>query len=109
MAYTKRIPTIKLNLNVKEYNTLIGALTKNIEDIESEENNLSINTKEKLLKYSIPRQEQDGIEIDLRLYINEAVDIISELIRCISSNTKEIDYYQVLLKVRENMLEKDNK
>ena len=70
MAYTKRIPPIKLILNVKEYNTLIGALTKNIEDIESEENNLSINTKEKLLKYSIPRQEQDGIEIDLSVNVN---------------------------------------
>ena len=108
MAYTKRIPPIKLILNVKEYNTLIGVLTKNIENSENKENDLAVNTKEKLLKYSIPRQEQDGTEIDLRLYINEAADLISELIKYASNKTKEIDYYQVLSKVRENMLEKDN-
>ena len=102
MAYVKRIPPIKLVLTVKEYNILIGILTKNIES-----DNLATITKEKLLKYSIPREENDKIEIDLRLYINEAADIISELLKYESNKTKEIDYYQVLLKVRETVL--DNK
>ncbi len=108
MAYVKRIPPIKLVLTVKEYNILIGILTKNIEEnnlVESD--NLATITKEKLLKYSIPREENDKIEIDLRLYINEAADIISELLKYESNKTKEIDYYQVLLKVRETVL--DNK
>ena len=108
MAYVKRIPPIKLVLTVKEYNILIGILTKNIEEnnlVESD--NLATITKEKLLKYRIPREENDKIEIDLRLYINEAADIISELLKYESNKTKEIDYYQVLLKVRETVL--DNK
>ncbi len=106
MAYVKRIPPIKLILTVKEYNVLIGILTKNIEGNSSEESdNLATITKEKLLKYSIPREENDKIEIDLRLYINEAADIISELLKYESNKTKEIDYYQVLLKVRETMLD----
>lgn len=108
MAYVKRIPPIKLVLTVKEYNILIGILTKNIEEnnlVESD--NLATITKEKLLKCSIPREENDKIEIDLRLYINEAADIISELLKYESNKTKEIDYYQVLLKVRETVL--DNK
>ena len=108
MAYVKRIPPIKLVLTVKEYNILIGILTKNIEEnnlVESD--NLATITKEKLLKYSIPREENDKIEIDLRLYMNEAADIISELLKYESNKTKEIDYYQVLLKVRETVL--DNK
>ena len=108
MAYVKRIPPIKLVLTVKEYNILIGILTKNIEKnnlVESD--NLATITKEKLLKYSIPREENDKIEIDLRLYINEAADIIPELLKYESNKTKEIDYYQVLLKVRETVL--DNK
>lgn len=105
MAYVKRIPPIKLILTISEYNTLIGALTKNFEDVDDENiKELSKMTKEKLLKYSIPHDSQENItEIDVRLYLNEAADIISQLLLNISKVTKEVNYYQVLLKVRENM------
>lgn len=109
MAYSKRIPPIKLVLTVKEYNTLIGVLTSNISaQNEFVENDVAILTKEKLLKYSIPRDEEGKVEIDLRLYINEVVDIISELLKYVSSKSKEIDYYQVLLKVRESLTSINN-
>lgn len=109
MAYSKRIPPIKLVLTVKEYNTLIGVLTSNISaQNEFAENDVAILTKEKLLKYSIPRDEEGKVEIDLRLYINEVVDIISELLKYVSSKSKEIDYYQVLLKVRESLTSINN-
>lgn len=108
MAYTKRIPPIKLVLTVNEYNILIGVLSNNIEMIEIDElKELAIITKEKLLKYSIPREEENKVEIDLRLYINESADIITQLILYISKRMREIDYYQVLLKVRENMMTKE--
>ena len=80
----------------------------NIEMIEIDElKELAIITKEKLLKYSIPREEENKVEIDLRLYINESADIITQLILYISKRMREIDYYQVLLKVRENMMTKE--
>lgn len=108
MAYSKRIPPIKLILSIKEYNNLIGILTNNI---DSEENESIIElakiTKEKLLKHSVPKQYDDKTEIELRLYINEASDIISQLLLYLKDRMKEIDYYQVLLKVREN-IEKSN-
>lgn len=105
MAYSKRIPPIKLVLTVKEYNILIGILTKNLDgQVEQSTKELAKLTKEKLLKYSLPRQnEDDGIEIDIRLYINEAVDIISQLLSYLNNKISEINYYQVLLKVRENI------
>lgn len=104
MAYSKRIPPIKLMLTIKEYNNLIGILTNNIEELqENELKELAALTKDKLLRYSIPKEiENDKVEIETRLYINEAADIISELLSYLNSRIKEIDYYQVLLKVRDN-------
>ncbi len=103
MAYSKRIPPIKLMLNKKEYNNLIGVLTKNIEEqIDETERDLAKLTKEKLLKYSVPRSINDNIEIDIRLYINEAIDIISQFLLYTGNTIEEIDYFQVLEKVREN-------
>ena len=105
MAYSKRVPPIKLVLTVKEYNILVGILTKNFDDlVDKASKELAKLTKEKLLKYSLPRQnENEDIEIDIRLYINEAVDIISQLLDYLSNKINEVNYYQVLLKVRENI------
>lgn len=105
MAYVKRIPPIKLILTISEYNTLIGVLTKNFDEVSDDDvKELAKMTKEKLLKYSIPHDSQENkVEIDVRLYLNEAADIISQLLLNISKSTKEVNYYQVLLKVRENM------
>ncbi len=111
MAYVKRVPPIKLILTKNEYNTLIGVLTKNIdEDTNDNIKELATLTKEKLLKYSIPHEQEENLtEIDIRLYLNEAADIISQLLSNISKTLKEVDYYQVLLKARENMETKENK
>ncbi len=103
MAYSKRIPPIKLVLTIKEYNNLIGVLTENINNQEDKDiRELAELTKEKLLKYSIPRKKDENtIEIDVRLYVNESADIISQLLYNIGKKITEVNYYQVLLKVRD--------
>ncbi len=105
MAYSKRVPPIKLVLTMKEYNILVGILTINIDNmVDQSIKEIAKLTKEKLLKYSLPRKaEDDNIEIDIRLYINEAADIISQLLSYLNNKVNEINYYQVLLKVRENI------
>lgn len=102
MAYSKRVPQIKLVLNREEYNNLIEILTKNLEANDEDTKSIASMTKDKLLKYSLPREEDDKIEIDIRLYINEIVDIIAQLLSYVNGKVNKIDYYQVLLKVREN-------
>lgn len=110
MAYSKKIPPIKLVLTIQEYNNLIGVLTNNINELEDlEVKELACMTKEKLLKYSIPRRKEDNnMEIDMRLYINEAADIISQLLSYLNSRVDEVDYFQVLLKVRESIEKNEN-
>lgn len=108
MAYSQKIPPIKMVLKISEYNDLIEVLSKNIEELEDlEEKKLANLTKEKLLKYSVPRQRDNDVNIDVRLYINEAADIISQLLLYLNSRLEKIDYYQVLLKVRENIEKRD--
>lgn len=104
MAYVKRVPPIKLILTKKEYNTLIGILTKNIdENDDATARELASNTKEKLLKYSIPHElNENDVEIDIRLYLNEAADIITELLLYNIKRINEINYYEVLKKIRES-------
>lgn len=106
MAYVKRVPPIKLILTKKEYNTLIGILTKNVdENNDATARELSINTKEKLLKYSVPHElNKNDVEIDVRLYLNEAADIITELLLYNVKRINEINYYEVLIKVRESFV-----
>lgn len=105
MTYLKRIPTFRLVLTRQEYNTLIGIFTKNADE-QNDDNIIEIATmtKEKFLKYGVPNQSNEGnIEIELKLFPNEVVDIISQLLIYSMKRMNEIDYYQVLLKVRENM------
>lgn len=111
MAYVKRVPPIKLVLTIKEFNILVGALTKNIDEIDNETiKEFALLTKEKLLKYSISHElDEDNIEIDTRLYLNEAADIISQLLIYIGKRSNEINYYQVLLKVQESFKNQDYK
>ena len=82
MAYAKRAPQIKMVLTVDEYNALVGILAKNNDELEnSEEKESALIIKEKLLKFSISNIEQDNnIEIDVRLSINETMDIINQLL-----------------------------
>lgn len=106
MAYSKRIPPIKLVLSSKEFNNLVGVLTENLKEENDDEIKEFANlTKEKLLKYSVPREVDNNIEVDLRLYANEVADIISQLLAYLNKRIVEIDYYQVLLKVRESNVE----
>lgn len=102
MAYAKRVAPIKLVLSKKEYNLLVGILTENIENDDLEIKSIAVMTKEKLLKFGIPKfLTENEVEIEIKLYINEAIDIITQLLMYCSKKTKEIDFFQALIKVRE--------
>ena len=86
MAYSKRIPPIKIKLNVDEYNKLLEIL------------------EDKLLRYSVPITEEDGTTIvDMRFYNNEIVDLFMILFYEIGNIPINTNYYEVLLSVREKI------
>ena len=103
MAYSKRVPIIKSVLTKEEYNNLIEVLTQNIESENIELQDIAKITKEKFLKYGIPQENDKGeIEINLKLYVNEIIDIVNQLLSYINDKVSKNNYYQVLLKLKDS-------
>lgn len=107
MAYSKRIPPIKIKLNINEFNKLNEIL----ENLKNSDNELyskkSSKLKEKLLRYSVPIiNENEEIKVDIRLYNNEIVDLFYILFYGIEDMISvETNYFDVLLQVREKIKE----
>ena len=107
MAYSKRIPPIKIKLNINEFNKLNEIL----ENIINSDNELyskkSSKLKEKLLRYSVPIiNENEEIKVDIRLYNNEIVDLFYILFYGIEDMISvETNYFNVLMQVREKIKE----
>lgn len=107
MAYSKRIPPIKIKLNVDEFNKLVEVLN-NMIDYENERiAQKSSKMKDKLLRYSVPITEEDGTEmVDMRFYNNEITDLFYILFYGIEDMISiETNYFDVLVRVREKIKE----
>ena len=107
MAYSKRIPPIKIKLKVDEFNKLVEVLN-NMNDYENERiAQKSSKMKDKLLRYSVPITEEDGTEmVDMRFYNNEITDLFYILFYGIEDMISiETNYFDVLVRVREKIKE----
>ena len=107
MAYSKRIPPIKIKLKVDEFNKLVEVLN-NMIDYENERiAQKSSKMKDKLLRYSVPITEEDGTEmVDMRFYNNEITDLFYVLFYGIEDMISiETNYFDVLVRVREKIKE----
>ena len=107
MAYSKRIPPIKIKLNINEFNKL-NEILENIINFDNElYSKKSSKLKEKLLRYSVPiKNENEEIKVDIRLYNNEIVDLFYILFYGIEDMISvETNYFDVLLQVREKIKE----
>ncbi len=107
MAYSKRIPPIKVKLNVNEFNKLVEILNNMIDFEDEKISQKSSKIKDKLLRYSVPIKEDDGIEmVDMRFYNNEITDLFYILFYGGEDIiTIETNYYDVLIRVREKLKE----
>ncbi len=105
MAYQSRKPSSKLILDKELFNQLISILDKNIQVGVNEESFsiLAERLKNKLLTYSVPRTDEEGTcYVDIRFFPNEASDMIWQLLAQVEKDTEVEDYYDILIKNREN-------
>ncbi len=102
MPYKRRIPPIKIELNQNSYNKLVECVNSKKKN-DSIDKNLEI-IKNKLLRYSIPYNDIKNVEI--RLYLSEAKELIEILINSLGNIEPQVNYYETLLKVREKIKEK---
>lgn len=105
MAYSKRIPPIKVKLNVDDFNKLIETLENMIDCDNEYYSNKSSKIKDKLLRYSVPiNDENEETMVDIRFYNNEIVDLFYILFYGIKDIIPvRTNYFEVLLKVREKI------
>ena len=107
MAYSKRIPPIKIKLKVDEFNKLVEVLNNMIDYENKRIAQKSSKMKDKLLRYSVPITEEDGTEmVDMRFYNNEITDLFYILFYGIEDMISiETNYFDVLVRVREKIKE----
>ncbi len=105
MSYSKRIPPIKLKLNVEEFNKLLQILSNMSDYREESIAKKSVKLKDNFLKYSVPfNDDNEQTFIDIRCYQNEIVDLFYIMFYGIKDCMKvETNYYEVLIKVRDNL------
>lgn len=110
MSYQKRTPAIKITIGITMFNSLLERLNTESALIKEDDTilNMATKLKEKLLRYSVPRKFDDGIiMIDIRFFPNEASFLLERLISTSVLTETSVDYYSVLLKVRESQKEEN--
>jgi hypothetical protein len=101
-GFMSKTPPVKVVVDKDYFNMLIQVLvtTEKIEVDEKEKNRVR-KLKEKILTYSVPKEEDGTTLIDIRFFVNEASTLISKLMFLFESRIEiEADYYSVLEKVR---------
>lgn len=102
MSYQKRIPPVKVELNIEKFNLLLEMLTRYTQMSNERVAQLAAKMKDKLLRYSIPRvDETEETIVDIRFYPNEASEIIYMLVYNVNNIDINTNYFEVLQKVRE--------
>lgn len=100
MSYQRRTPPLKLSVDKETFNKLIEILEINIKNGNNAD--IAKKLKENLLTFSIPLKNNNEDIIMIRFFYKEAMQIISQLLISQKDITPAINYYDVLLKIREN-------
>lgn len=104
MAYQTKIPSLKVKTSIDSFNKLVEILTIQSENTDENISKKSIKLKNKLLKYSVPKEQEGEKFVDIRFYQNEVMDMFHILFDGIKDEVSyETDYYQILLEARSQL------
>lgn len=107
MAYQKRIPPIKIIVDIESFNQLVEIVNKFANNFSNKKiGERATKLKDKLLRYSVPHTNEAETDIDIRFYPNEAEEIINMLLAELQDIEVTTNYYEVLLKVRSELQKK---
>ena len=113
MAFQTRRPPIQMELDKLAFNKLVELLNHNISNFNAQISEDATKLKDKLLRYSVPK-EKDGIDyIKFGFFPIEASETILQMITFIEEKTNinpVCDYHKVLLNIRaERQKKKEDK
>lgn len=102
MIYTKKLPQIKICMDVKKYNILLELISQGVNNEDKAIKEKSLKMKNKLLRFSVPIENNtENTEIKSLFYIDEITDIL-EIILITTKTQATENYYDILLKLRSN-------
>lgn len=102
MAYSSKIPSLKVKTSIDSFNKLVEVLSVQSNGIDEDIVKKSIKLKNKLLKYSIPKNEKEEEFVDIRFYQNEVLDLFHILFDAMKDDIEyETNYYNLLLESRD--------
>lgn len=102
MIYTKKLPQIKICMDVKKYNILLELISQGVNNEDKAIKEKSLKMKNKLLRFSVPIENNtENTEIKSLFYIDEITDIL-EIILITTKTQATENYYDSLLKLRSN-------
>ena len=100
MAYSTKVPSLKVKTSIDSFNKLVEILNIQAENSDENISKKSIKLKEKLLKYSVPEENF----IDIRFYQNEVLDLFHILFDKVKDTISyETNYYEILLEARSQL------
>ncbi len=104
MAYSTKIPSLKVKTSIDSFNKLLEILNIQIDNSDENISKKSAKLKTKLLKYSVPKEENGETFVDIRFYQNEVLDMFHILFDGIKDEVSyETDYYKILLEARSKL------
>lgn len=105
MSYKNRTPSVKLLVGKNLFNKLLGILDSNVKLEIKDENfsNMAKILKNKLLKYSVPKDFEGKEYVDIRFFPYEASAMIWQLLAITKKIDSNIDFYTVLLENYNNL------
>lgn len=102
MAYSSKIPSLKVKTSIDSFNKLVEVLSIQSNCIDENIVKKSMKLKDKLLKYSIPKNENEEEFVDIRFYQNELLDLFHILFDSMKDDIEyETNYYNLLLESRD--------
>ena len=96
LAFVHKTPPIKLVVTKEQFNAMV-------ERISLSENCDSTELKEKLLKFSIPREDNSIFSVEIGLFPNEAANLIKILMTRALPEVVKTDYFSVLVRVHKEL------
>ena len=108
MAYSTKIPSIKVKTSIEKFNKLVEVLSIQSGNTDDYISKKSTKLKNKLLKFSVPKEDDEGKFVDIRFYQNEILDMFKIVFDVIKDEIDpEEDYYQILLEARSKFTKND--
>ena len=107
MSYEKRKPPMTISLDVDKFNMLVEFITRMCRNENEELVTKVIQMKDKILRYSIPHQDEEGnVIIDLRLFQIEAKNMLDIFISNLKIDNISDNHYEKLLDIRKDIRKK---